>query len=290
MAKLTLRDYQRILRVIKDYPAILLVLALLGGVFYSYEIFYAREKASVLGVPDAKGFSLNRFVRVFRNDGFMVGYSEYRANPLWVVYKLQEPDPNAPKLPRPSKFESDWRSIRGVNHDDYTGSGYDRGHMAPNYAISTLYGKDAQLQTFLMTNITPQKPKLNQQLWQRLEELEVSFFTTIFKEVWVITGTIFDDNIEYLKSSRVEIPDSFYKILVVFDENKKPHTLAFLMPQNVYGNEPLDRYLTTIDEIERLSGFDFLHKLDDSLENAIEAEIDALNWRLKEVANKKSRY
>jgi len=62
--------------------------------------------------------------------------------------------------------------------------------MAPNYAISTLYGKSSQLDSFLMTNITPQKPNLNRKIWQRLEEIEIKYFTKLSDEIYVYTGTI----------------------------------------------------------------------------------------------------
>jgi len=93
--------------------------------------------------------------RVFRNEGFMVGYSEWRGNPLWVTYHLR-PISKMKKLKRPSRFKTDWRSFRRVSHNDYLKSGYDRGHMAPNYAISNVYGREGQLDTFVMSNITPQ--------------------------------------------------------------------------------------------------------------------------------------
>ncbi len=55
----------------------------------------------------------------------------------------------------------DTLTIAKVTHNDYTHSGYDRGHMAPNYAIATRYGQEAQKETFLMSNIVPQLGNLN---------------------------------------------------------------------------------------------------------------------------------
>ena len=50
-------------------------------------------------------------------------------------------------------------------------SGYDRGHMAPNYAIDTVFGERAHKQTFLMSNIVPQRPELNQGPWKEIEQV-----------------------------------------------------------------------------------------------------------------------
>ena len=71
---------------------------------------------------------------IITNTGFTIGYSESYKNPLWVSYRLfPVANPVSPK--RPSKFKVDKRTQSKVKHDDYTHTGYDRGHMAPNYAI-----------------------------------------------------------------------------------------------------------------------------------------------------------
>jgi endonuclease G len=269
------------------YGSLLLILALAG--WYGFE-HIQRESYSYAGVPQEQALALNTFTRIFRNEGFMVGYSEWRENPLWVTYHLS-PISKRTHLKRPSGFRVDERSLRRVSHQDYTGSGYDRGHMAPNYAISNNYGREGQLDTFMMTNITPQRPRLNQKLWQRLEDVEANKFATWFKDLWVITGPVFDDDITTLKSG-VEIPDAFFKIYIVPPQKAgdAPMVLSFIMPQNVRGNEPLDRFITSIDEIEQRTGFDFLSKLNDSQENVIEASTSTKGWRLQEVARLPSRY
>ena len=289
--KLTQSNIRLIMKIfsflVKNPKALLLIFPLVG-LWYAYEVFFAREKMAFMGVPNATNFS-NKFVRILRNDDFMLAYSETKKNPLWVIYKIKKVPKNAHKLKRPSSFSVDNRTYTRVKHADFTGSGYDRGHMAPNYAISSLYGRDSQLETFLMSNITPQKPNLNRKLWQRLERAEIEYFTKLDDEIWVITGGIFDDKIKRLKSN-VEIPDKFFKVYAMKKDNGKIHTLGFIMPQNVKGNERLDKFVATIDEIEKLSGFDFFHKLKDEIENDIESKIDTKNWNLKKIANIKGRY
>jgi len=277
--------------LLKKYPK--LVLPILGAIlaFYLYEMKIARPNATYMGVPQSTSFSLNTFTRVFRNSNFMIGYSDYRGNPLWVSYLLTPVAKDAKRLKRPSSFYKDWRNITQIEHSDYTHSGYDRGHMAPNYAISRLYGKSSQIDTFDMTNITPQRPNLNRKLWQRLEEAEVSEFTKYFDKVWVFTGPIFDENKETLKHSKyVEIPDAFFKIYVGITENKPAKTLAFIMPQNVKGNESFMEFLTSIDEVEKQTGLDFFSNLEDRLEDKLEESQDIKAWHLESVANKPSRY
>ena len=276
-----------IIKFIWKNPSVLLGVFGLFFLWYSYEVFYAREKAVFEGVPTGTTFK-NKLVRIFRNDDFIIGYSEFKKNPLWVGYKLSKVPPNSKRHERPSSFYVDDRTFSKVKHSDYTHSGYDRGHLAPNYAISTLYGKSSQLDTFLMSNITPQKPNLNRKLWQRLESAEVKYFTKLSDEIYVFTGPIFDDDIEKLKSG-VEIPDKFFKVYAMKNGNSIK-LLAFIMPQNVRGNESLSKYVVSIDEVEKLTGFDFFHKLEDKLQDKLESEIDTNSWKLKKISNIKSRY
>lgn len=263
-----------LIRLCIKNPKFFLLALLLGGLFYAYEFFYARNTMVFAGIPSSK----EHFTRIFRNDAYMVGYSDSKNNPLWVVYKLTSPDKNAPHLKRPENFKSDWRNFGLVTHEDYTHSGYDRGHMAPNHAIALLYGKEAQRQTFLMTNITPQKSILNQNLWQFLEEIELYKFTNNAKELWVFTGPLFDRKIKYLKkTSPIEIPDAFYKIYIKIEQSGHIKTLSFIIPQTVKSNEKLETYIVSIDEVEKQSGFDFLKELDAQLEESVEAKKGVLN-------------
>ncbi|MGR9115110.1 MAG: DNA/RNA non-specific endonuclease [Gammaproteobacteria bacterium] len=273
-------------------PLIAVAALALGGCWYTYEQKVARPVMAYQGVPAIQNWQQPKhWFRILRNPAFMVGYSDLRGNPLWVVYKIKAIDANASHYKRPRNFTRDWRTLNPVNHGDFRNSGYDRGHLAPNYAISRLYGRQAQYDTFLMSNISPQKPRLNQKLWQRLEQAEIDYFTRLGQEIWVVTGPIFQGSTERLQTAwNIEIPDAFYKIYALPGPSKAPKLLAFLIPQNVKGNEPFSRYLTTVDRIEQLTGLDFFPDLADPLENRLEATIDPGPWKLNKVAHLSARY
>jgi endonuclease G len=127
-------------------------------------------------------------VRVLGNRGYVVGYSDTLANPLWAAYRVADL-PRIPTPPaRPEKFEVDRRTAARVAPETYSGSGYDRGHLAPNHAIATRHGAAAQRETFLMSNITPQKHALNAGLWRELEQRIATSYPARYGEVWVIVG------------------------------------------------------------------------------------------------------
>jgi endonuclease G len=213
-------------------------------------------------------------LRVLANTGYTVGYSDALGDPLWAAYHLVDVDvKDSP--PRPEEFSTDTRTVARVETSVYNRSGYDRGHMAPNYAIATHYGKQAQTETFLMSNVTPQKHALNAGLWKTLEQKIATNYPGRFGEIWVLAGPVFSAHPDRLKS-RVAIPEAFY--MIVLDESDgRVRAEAFLFPQDAAGTD-LDRYLTTIDEVERRTGLDFLPALPDDAENALEAKKAERAW------------
>jgi endonuclease G len=240
------------------------------------------------GLPKSRVLSPRTWARTLENEGFTIGYSELRRNPLWVVYRATAVKRHR-TMPRPERFSTDTRTLAQVTSGDYSRSGYTRGHLAPNYLMSQLYGRKAQHQTFLMSNVTPQRAALNQKVWQRLEEVEADHFARWFKSLWVVTGPVFDAQLEFMPSG-VEIPDAFFRVLVRDDEGELS-LLAFVVPQEVRGDEPLDRYVVTVDEVESRTGLDFFSELEDEGEEKVEAVgADRSAWRLGEICCLPARY
>lgn len=226
-------------------------------------------------------------VQVLHNPGFEVGYSAGRRQPLWVAYRAASV--RYKRIgPRPADFSPDPRVSDPVGPRDYAHSGYDRGHLAPNYIIGKLYGQAAQHATFLLTNVSPQTARLDQLLWQRLEEAEADIVAPLAGNLPVLVGPVFGAHPPKLKGG-VAIPDAFYRIWLDH-RSAQPRVLAFIMPQNVCGPEPIGNYVTSVDEVERRTGLDFFAELDDAVENRIEAGRDAKGWELDRYDRKRGRY
>ncbi len=215
-------------------------------------------------------------VRILENEGYFVGYSEDTRNPAWVAYRLFEVhDLNSPK--RPSRFTIDERTKAEVKHDDYTRSGYDRGHMAPNYGIATRFGKDGQKETFMMSNIVPQRPNLNRRVWRELEWKIARFYGQHCEEVWIVTGPIYEGEAKELESG-VRIPDAFFKIAVDL-RGGEIRVMPFIFLQESEGDEWMRRHLVSVDSIEALTQIDFFPELPDELEDHLEAQAPTRLWR-----------
>lgn len=259
------------------------VLLTLAGAAYAW--IFPLDSADVTGgLPRAESFWVRLTTHTLQNPGFVIGYSEWRRNPLWVAYRAT-PIQEAGSVKRPDHFNVDRRTLMRVSADDYRGTDYDRGHLAPNYIISRLYGPQAQQATFQMSNISPQTRRLNQLLWQRLEEAEANVVTPRVGTLWVVTGPIFGSG--QALTSGVEIPVAFYRIW--FDADRH-HALGFRVPQTVCGDEPLSDFLVSVDVIEQQTGLDFFRDYDDALESRFESQTEAPHWNVASFARAPARY
>lgn len=243
-----------------------------------WQLYYANpasgriasgDKSHVYGgVPRATAGPDAALLRVLVNRGYVVGYNDARANPAWAAYRVRDLASPASAPPRPEKFSVDRRTAARISPDAYTGSGYDRGHLAPNYAIATRYGAAAQEETFLMSNITPQRHAFNAGLWKTLEQKIAANYPARYEEVWVLAGPIFGPRPLQLRDG-VQIPEAFF--LIVVDEHEgKLRTLSFIVPHDAPPASDPAAYLASIDEIERRTHLDFLHELDDASETQLE--------------------
>jgi endonuclease G len=237
----------------------------------------AGDKTHIYGGAPRAGPAANApSFRVLTNQGYAVGYSDALGSPVWAAYHIRDLATIPSAGTRPEKFETDRRTAARVAPEDYTNSGYDRGHLAPNYAIATRYGPVAQRETFLMSNITPQLHSLNAGLWKELELKIATSYPARYAEVWMLTGPVFGTSPKKLRGT-VAVPEAFF--LIVIDENEgKLRTLAFLVPQDAPTDADPERYLTRIEEIQHRTGLDFLSELDDVSEKAIETQKAARVW------------
>jgi len=213
-------------------------------------------------------------IQILTNKAFLVGYDNARKDPVWTGYRLfKVSNMQAPK--RPELFTVDDRTSARVSSTDYTGSGFDRGHSAPSLAIGVCYGQAAQLETFLMSNIVPQRPKFNRGVWNNLEQMEIRKYAQELEEIWVLTGGVFEGT-NHLASG-IDVPSACYKIIL--DEVKgKSRVLAFIMGQNINGADDFANYLTSVDMIEQKTGLDFLGDLPDDVEDKLESQVAGRMW------------
>ena len=245
-----------------------------------WQLYYSKDYMAVDVGGDQRFFFAGapevgrQKVMVLANTGYVAGYSDTLGNPLWAAYRVRDLDEHETP-PRPDEFVVDQRTVARITPAAYTNSGYDRGHLAPNHAIARHHGKQAQEETFLMSNIIPQRHGLNAGLWKSLEQKIAGNYPGRFGEVWVIAGPIFSDHHAWLQR-RVAVPAACFMILVDESEGRVRAT-AFILPQEP-ATDRLDDHLVTIDEIEERTGLDFFAKMPDVAENALESTRASRVW------------
>lgn len=211
---------------------------------------------------------------VVRHTWFTLSYSEDHEQAEWVSYELTRERLDANFAERTNSFLPDQAvKTESATPRDYSGSGFDKGHLCP--AADMGFDKTAMAESFYMSNISPQRKAFNIGIWRELEE-NVRDWARRFRHIYVVTGPVLTDKIEgQIGFSKVSIPGYFYKI--VFDSEK---AIAFLIP-NQKSDRPLMEFAVTVDRIERVTGINFFPKMSGNQEE-IEARLDKPAWETSE--------
>ncbi len=220
--------------------------------------------------------------QVLTNQGYALGYDDGIQDPLWVETRFFSVS-NPVSEKRPPTFSPDDRvpAEDRIETSYYARSGYDRGHMAPNWGVSICYGRDAQLETFRLTNVIPQTHDLNAGLWETLEKVISNDYAERFGAVWVIDGPIFSGPATYLRDGKIRVPDGCYKIVARQDSSGHITALAFEMPQlrtMQRQDSLLPQYLVSINKIESDTGITFFPSLAPEEQSALKSEAATRLW------------
>lgn len=208
------------------------------------------------------------------NPGYEVGYDDVERVPRWAAYKVMRH--SGEHGARPSGFRVDDRTRSKVRTEVYVRSGYDRGHMAPNYAMAVCHGEAAQRASFLMSNVVPQLHGLNAGLWKDLELRIAQRYTERYGEVWVTVGPVFDPAVPARRigpiDTRVRVPDAFWLVVARRTSEGRLLAEALIVPhREIWRDQDLSRYLVSIDEVERVTGLDLFPGLPAETQAALES-------------------
>jgi endonuclease G len=208
---------------------------------------------------------------------FAVSYNPQKLNPNWAAWRL---DPSyLGHARRKDNFRADPSLPVNVYHvtpHDYVRSGYDRGHMCPSADRERT--PEMNSLTFLMTNMVPQLHELNAGPWEKLEEHERELAEAPDAEVYILAGPIYGPNPRKVGHG-VVVPWATWKIIVPLkkgqtasDVTDSTEVVSVIMPnEKGVGKHQWTEYLTSVDQIERLTRYDFLELVPDRVENVIEA-------------------
>jgi endonuclease G, mitochondrial len=181
-----------------------------------------------------KSLPQGRSLIEIRHSHMTIFYDQDRKLARYVIYELKKDNLLKGKYKRRDHFRDDplldERNIHQASGKVYKRSGYDRGHLAP--AADFSWNKKALEESFYLTNIAPQKPRLNRDSWRRLEE-KIRRWACGEERLTVITGPVHEENPKLLKG-QIVIPESFFK--VVIDETPPRRARAFIYNQGDSGD------------------------------------------------------
>lgn len=211
---------------------------------------------------------------LLRRMGYTVSYNPTTREPNWVAWYLSAKrlDGDANRSGVEFREDESVPEPRATTWDYYR-SRFDRGHQCP--AGDNKWSQEAMEESFLLTNICPQNPKLNKYEWNRLES-QCRDWAKEYGGVYVACGPIFSaGSKKTIGEHRVKVPTAFFK--VVLCTVGTPKAIGFIY-QNIGDKQDYRSCVRSVDEIEALTGYDFFHLLDDATEKKVEAEANIDDW------------
>ena len=211
---------------------------------------------------------------------YTLSYNRSKATPNWVAWRLDSswigtaprqddyrPDPSLP---------NGWYQVLDA---DYSGSGYDRGHMCPSGDRTNSIPNNSA--TFLMTNFIPQTSANNQGPWEEFETYCRSLAGQ-GNEIYIITGPV--GSVGTIAQGRIVVPQYTWKVVLVLPNGNNDvqrvtkATRAFgivvpnFPPLNI--DTPWRTFRVTVDAVENITGFDFFSAIPINTQAIIERRRD----------------
>ena len=239
-----------------------------------------------MGNPSNAGTSnLTNYLLV--KSQYVLSYNCSKGIPNWSSWQL-----NSSWLgnaDRQNNFRSDTSLPSGcyqVTTSNYSGSGFDRGHMTPSADRTNSTTNNSA--TFLMTNIIPQAPDSNQGVWANLEDYCRDLVRKGGKELYIMSGgygvggTGSNGTASTIASGKVTVPNHTWKIIVVLDRSgnatrvtNATRVIAVDIPNNQgIRNNNWKTYRVSVDSIEKKTGYNFLTNVPTKIQSVIEAKVD----------------
>lgn len=257
---------------------------------------FAENSSMYLGNPSNATDNINTPNNYLFDEGYYaVSYSENRGIANWVSWHVQASDNGS--APRQDDFRANPRMPSGWYAPDafsYTGYGFDRGHLCPSSDRTSTVAANSS--TFLMTNIFPQAPNNNQQIWANLETY-CRQLVDQGNELFIIAGTYGEGGTgnngfaTTLDNGRITVPATVWKVIVVLPEHDEPNNpdykdldrinintrvIAVSMPNENGLGGIWRNFRVTVDQIEAATGYNLLSRLSPDIQDIIESQIDTL--------------
>lgn len=225
---------------------------------------------------------------LMRKGQYALAYTNSRGTARWVSWHLSAAWKGTAE--RCDCFGPDWSlpaSFDQVNTWDYTNSGFDRGHLCPSDDRDASATDNAV--TFLMTNIMPQAPQLNQGIWAEMEDYARELVSD-GNELYIVAGGYgaggtgsLGGTTSTLAGGAVTVPARCWKMMVVLPVGSNDlarvgsgtRVITVDIPNTQAASaSPWGDYRTTVDAVEASTGLDLLSLVPATVQAALESVVD----------------
>jgi len=216
-------------------------------------------------------------------------YNRDTGEPNWVSWHLDSTWIGT--TPRQDDFRPDTTLPAGwyqVQANDYSGSGFDRGHMCPSADRTSSIADNSA--TFLMPNFVPQAPNNNQGPWEDFE----SYLRTLVQagnELYIVSGPLGIGGsgsaggvTTTIANGHVLVPAYTWKVVIVLPKGtddlnrvgKGTRAFGVIMPntQSIGLNTPWRNFRVTVKEVERATHYNFFNLVPINTQQLIESRHD----------------
>ena len=252
------------------------------------------------GAP--KNLDDTRPIEVLVNHGYVVGFCPERLQPAWSAYRVAHADDDV-DYDRPLMYYDDMRledvfRIGRKTFGKIGGIQLNVGHMTPNEVINRQFGRLAQMETFLMSNMSPQYASLNSGVWLKLETAIREIKDEKGKDhVWAIVGPVFGEepaSVYRGHGKHLPIPDSYFCVIVdphsyPYDTPSRVHIDCFIIPQDAPSSSNPEDYPASLEEVEEATNLKFFSSWgrDLAVELAFKEEASHSESRLMQILRQK---
>ena len=201
-----------------------LVLLITAGLAHAWEQ-RAPLPPQACAVHSPYGFAqTQRPAQPICREAYLVAYDAPVKIPVYVAYTLL-PQNALGCFPRTNAFVAD-QSLggTGARPDDYAGTGYDKGHMSPDGDLS--WTQQVEYESFLMTNMVPQRGSLNRGIWKLLETSVRGWAVQLNQPFTIYVGSIYNNEDKRIGNG-VIVPHAYYKIVI---NNQTKQVAGWLFP------------------------------------------------------------
>jgi endonuclease G len=227
-----------------------------------------------------------------RKPYFALSYNNSKGTANWVSWCLRAsdlgPEPRGEFYPDPDLP----RSFKHVTPHDYTGTGFDRGHLCPRSDRTAT--AESVAATFAMTNIVPQSPHCNQRAWADLEDYCRDLVTKQGQTLYLVAGPAGQGGegskgpADTIADGKVTVPAKCWKVALAVDGGTggpedaarvgpDSRLIAVIMPNDQSVGHGWARYRTSARDVEELTGYHFFDRVPADVIGPLKASVDRVH-------------